>query len=589
VRALHSVLHTRAQPPSASSHPALPLPPRAHWHTHTPPPHTDNSVCLDCDPAVINHTGTPSCADASLQNDMLRGEWGWDGFIVSDCDAIGNIFNPHAFTPTAQQAAVAGILGGTDVDCGSTYSAHLAAAVANASLPRAALVTAAQRVLTTAFSLGVYDPIGSVPYDAIPPGRLDSADNRALSLEGAIQGMVLLANNATRTPWGAGLQPLLPLRLPRLARLAVIGPLANATQTLLSNYEGQNTLVEGHSIFAALAARGSAAGVAVSLTPGCVNGTGGTTVWCQEATGFPAAAAAAAAADVAVVVVGLCSTCPLDGWRLEGEGHDRSLLTLPGQQEALVAAVVAAGKPVVVVLVHGGPLAIEGVKATVPAILDAHYPGQLGGEAVAAVLLGDASPSGRLTTTYYTAGLVHARPMTDMNIAPHGGAPGLTHLYVPEGEALWPFGWGISYTTFSFSWYNSSSSSLRATPLGLLRAPPVVHCNVTNTGAVASSVSVLGMLSTGLPDEPLQELFDFARVADLAPGATATVALTLPPGIAACVDGAGQRVLRAGRFQLRVGEPGNWAAAELLVEGEEVVISAREATLGVLGGGAARA
>ena len=358
-----------------------------------------NSVCLDCDPSIINGTGIPSCADSELQNDMVRGEWDWDGFFVSDCDAIGNIFSPHHYAPTAQGAAVAGIFGGCDVDCGSTYTAQLADAEKQGLVTLQQLRLAAFRTLRAAFGLGLYNSPGSLPYDLIPPERLDSADNRALSLEGAIQGMVLLQNNAT----GAPAQPLLPLKLSALRGgkgIAILGPLANATQTLLSNYEGGNTLVNSHSILQSLSARASAAGVPTRYAPGCVNSTGGTTVWCLENAGFAAAVSAAQAADLAVVVVGLCSVCPEDGWRLEGEGHDRSTLGLPGQQEALVHAIAATGTPVVVVLVHGGPLAIEGLKDSMPAILDAHYPGQLGGDAVTAVLLGDASPSGRLTTTW---------------------------------------------------------------------------------------------------------------------------------------------------------------------------------------------
>ncbi len=396
-----------------------------------------NSVCLDCDAANITGTGIPSCADSELQNDMVRGEWGWDGFFVSDCDAIGNIYNTHNFTPSAAGAAVAGILGGTDVDCGVTYANNLVQAVQQQLLPVAALHTSATRMLSVAFGLGLYDAPGSTVYDSIPPTHLDSADNRALALEGAIQGLVLLQNNAS-----AGGAPLLPLKLAGLQRLAILGPLANATQTLLSNYEGGNTLVESHSILSALSARAAAAGVAVAFEPGCLNASGGASVWCQGSAGIPAAVAAAKASEVAIVVVGLCSVCPMDGWRLEGEGHDRHVLTLPGQQEALVQAVAATGTPTIVVLVHGGPLAIEGLKASMPAILDAHYPGELGGDAVAAVLLGDVSPSGRLSSTVYPADFVQQRPMTDMALAPHGSAPGITHLYYPESLALWPFGWG---------------------------------------------------------------------------------------------------------------------------------------------------
>jgi len=455
-----------------------------------------------------------------------------------------------------------------------TYPANLALAVAQGDVSRAALDTATARALTAMFALGLFDAPGTNAYDRIGPERLDSAANRALALDGAVQSIVLLQNNATRTPWGTA--PLLPLRAGLLRRVALIGPNANATQTLLSNYEGGNTLVNSHSILAAFEARAAGGAFAVSYAVGCTNATGLPSVWCQDDVGIAPAAAAAAAADVAVVVVGLCSVCP-DGWRVEGEGHDRAALGLPGRQDELVAAVVATGTPIVVVLVHGGPVAVEAVKATVPAILDAKYPGELGGDAVAALLFGDASPSGRLAGTVYPAAFVAQRPMTDMALAPHGGAPGITHLYY-DGPALWPFGWGLSYTTFSFAWASAAGGDVHADTRTLLAAPPQYVCNVTNTGSVVSDVSVLGFFSTGLPGEPLQELFDFARVAALAPSATATVTLTLPAGVAATVDADGTKALTPGAFAVRVGEPGNFATGTLALAGPRRELSAREAT-----------
>jgi beta-D-xylosidase 4 len=530
-----------------------------------------NSVCLDCDPDIINGTGIPSCANSALQNDMVRGDWAWDGFFVSDCDAIGNIFSPHNFAPTAQGAAVAGILGGTDVDCGTTYSKNLVQAVAEGQLTQDALRASATRMLTVGFGLSLFDPVGSTLYDAIPPTHLDSADNRALALEGAIQGIVLLQNNATASG------PLLPLRLKDVGKLAIIGPLANATQTLLSNYEGGNTLVNSHSILQVLSARAAAEGAGVTYAPGCVNATGGATVWCQDTLGFPAAVAAANAADVVVAVVGLCSVCE-EGWRVEGEAHDRHVLTLPGQQEALVQALAATGKPVILVLVHGGPLAIEALRDTMPAILDAHYPGEMGGDAVTAVLLGDASPSGRLSSTVYPADYVTRRPITDMALAPHGDSPGITHLFFPESEALWPFGWGLSYTTFQFVWFDSAGGGAQeASTAGFAASPPYYACNVTNTGTVASDVSILGMFSSGIPSEPIQELFDFDRVAQLQPGETRTVYLTLPAGIAAIVTDAGDRVLVPGEYVVRVGEPRNWAVGSLRLTGPPTLVTPRQA------------
>lgn len=198
------------------------------------------SVALDGDPHTINGTGIPSCANAALQNDMTRKQWGWNGFYVSDCDAIGEMYSAHHYTPTAYAAAVAGIRGGTDVDCGMTYTANVAQAIAKGDLTLGEVQLSAARTLTQLFALGILDPPGTHPYDAIGPERLDSPANRALALEGALQSIVLLKNDAAaRNPWGATPAPLLPLQQgAKLRRIAIVGPNANATQTLLSKCVG---------------------------------------------------------------------------------------------------------------------------------------------------------------------------------------------------------------------------------------------------------------------------------------------------------------------------------------------------------------
>jgi len=488
----------------------------------------------------------PSCAWGWFQMDVLRGEWGWDGFIVSDCGAIADINVGHHYVGNMSAAAAAGILAGTDVNCGSVYSGNIALAVGEGLMALEDVAAAGRRFLAVVFGTGLFDPPERVPYNRYGPEKVDSLANRRLAFEAAVQGIALLANGPTSTPWGEGL-PLLPLRAAALRgkTVAVIGPNANST-ALLSIYTGSNAVVANQSVLSALQRRGAAEGFAVTSALGCS--------WsCGSTAGFAAAVAAAAAADVVVLAVGLYpgggGSIPDGGPTQEDEGFDRSDLALPGSQATLVAAVAAAGRPVVLVLIHGGPLALDAAALALPAVVDAHYPGEIGGDAVAHVLFGDSpmAASGRLTTTVYPAEFAQQRNMSDYELAPHGAVPGVTHLYYSGGAEQWPFGFGLSYASFTFEWLDGEPPPCEIAVEQLARgAAPPFAVNVTNTGAAAADVSALAFVSTGVPGEPLQKLFDFQRAADVQPGQSVVLQFTLPPAVAAAVTREGARVLRAG-------------------------------------------
>ena len=231
-------------------------------------------------------------------------------------------------------------------------------------------------------------------------------------------------------------------------------------------------------------------------------------------------------------------------------------MTRPGEQETLIQQVAATGKPVIVVTVHGGILSMDWTAGNVRTIVDALYPGEMGGDAVVSVLFGDVSPSGRTVTTWYPSAYQTARPLvTDMALAPHDDVPGITYLYY-DGPVLWPFGWGLSYTTFRFDWAAGEGAlSVDTVAFGTgAAAPPSFLVNVTNTGMVTSDVSVLAFFSAETPGEPLQELFDFQRTAGLAPGEMRTLRFSLPPAVAACVTSDGTQVVRAGTYAVRIGD-----------------------------------
>jgi len=218
--------------------------------------------------------------------------------------------------------------------------------------------------------------------------------------------------------------------------VAFIGPHFNATQDMLSIYRGDNILVNSHSPYQAIYKRGYNV---VGYAKGCEL-TG------QDTSGFAAATSLASKAQVVIMFVGL-HPGQGGGDAREDEGWDRHQIALPGVQGQLIQAVHAANPKIVLVLIHGGPLGIDWEKANVPAIVDAFYPGSMGGDAIASILAGDVSPSGRLPNTIYPADFVNVRDIWDMNLRDKGG---ITYRYY-TGTPLWEFGFGLSYTTFAYT------------------------------------------------------------------------------------------------------------------------------------------
>ena len=268
------------------------------------------------------------------------------------------------------------IKGGTDTACDSAYSQFIVDAYNNGTVSMSDLQTAGVRFMRAVFSLGIMDPPSRVPYNSYGPERVDTAAHRQLAFEAATQGIVLLQNNPSpRSPNGPS-TPLLPLQplLLEGKKVAMIGPNANATRTMLSNYHGDNTVVMGQSPLLAMQRRATAVGFSVGYAPGCVG------IACANNSLFSDATTLAASSDLAIVVVGLCSDdCPNpseDNQIHESEAWDRVNITLPGMQEDLVRAVLATGVPTIVALMHGGAISFNYPTSDIPAILDVHYPGE---------------------------------------------------------------------------------------------------------------------------------------------------------------------------------------------------------------------
>ena len=345
----------------------------------------DNSVSIDGAEAI------PSCAHPVLKNQIVRNDWGFRGSFVSDCGAIadegpdarqnGGIGVHHWCRGTNEsdqyETCVAESLrSGCDVECyddsfGCIFSEYGPSALSHGKITTLDIDLAFSRVARAMIRLGMLDTPDTNVYSSLGLSDVDTGSSRALSLEAASQAMVLLKNDPVLD------HPLLPLD--EKVKLAIIGPHWNCTQDFLSDYHGVNTLVNTHSPIDELRQRG----VSYVVAPGL------SAIEDNETTGFADAVSAAKSVDVAVIFVGLHQ-------RQEGEGHDRKDLVLPGAQHALIQAVHAVNQRTVLVLINGGPLAIEWEAAHIPAILESFYGGQLAAPAIIGTLFGDYNPSGRL-------------------------------------------------------------------------------------------------------------------------------------------------------------------------------------------------
>ena len=374
--------------------------------------------------------GLPCCASPLLLEQILRGEWGFTGYTVSDCGAITDLHEHHKITKTPEESAALAISSGLDLCCGQDY-AHLHSAIKAGLVSELIIDRALLRLLVARFKLGMFDPPARVPFAKIPFDVVDSPGHRALALESARRSIVLLKNK----------NRLLPLSK-KLRSVAVIGPNADAQEILLANYHGTPSRIVTPLDGIREKLRSAAS---VRYAQGCTHlATEG--AWLGTRTrGFVEAVLAADRCDVSILCLGLSPT-------IEGEegdamnsdaGGDRTSIELPRIQQDLLEAIVAVGKPVVLVLIGGSAMAIPWAQQQVSAIVQQFYPGQAGGRALADVLFGDHNPSGRLPVTVYRA-TADLPPFEDYSMT------GRTYRYCKK-PVLYPFGFGLSYTRFAYS------------------------------------------------------------------------------------------------------------------------------------------
>ncbi|XP_011046123.1 PREDICTED: beta-xylosidase/alpha-L-arabinofuranosidase 1-like [Populus euphratica] len=461
-----------------------------------------NVASVMCSYNKVN--GIPTCADPDLLSGVIRGEWKLNGYIVTDCDSIDVFYNQQHYTKTPEEAAAKAILAGLDLNCGSFLGQHTEAAVKAGLVNESAIDRAVSNNFATLMRLGFFDGDPSKQlYGKLGPKDVCTAENQELAREAARQGIVLLKNTAGS----------LPLSPTAIKNLAVIGPNANVTKTMIGNYEGTPCKYT-------TPLQGLAASVATTYLPGCSN------VACSTAQ-VEDAKKIAAAADATVLVMGADQS-------IEAESRDRVDILLPGQQQLLITAVANASTgPVILVIMSGGGMDVSFAKTNdkITSILWVGYPGEAGGPAIADIIFGSYNPSGRLPMTWYPQSYVDKVPMTNMNMRPDpsNGYPGRTYRFY-TGETVYSFGDGLSYSEVSHELtqapglvsvpleenhvcYSSECKSVAAAEQTCQNLTFGVQLRIKNTGTMSGSHTVF-LFSTppSVHNSPQKHLLGFEKV-----------------------------------------------------------------------------
>ena len=484
-------------------------------------------------PSYNELDGIPNHSNVWLLRDVLRKEWGFDGLVVSDYFAIDEMITRHHIAANCAQAAKYAIEAGVDIELpfGRCY-AELPALVKSGQVPEALIDQAVVRILRAKFELGLFDH----PY--VDPKRAaevsNPAANQQLALQAAHETITLLKNQNN----------LLPLDAGKYKRIAVIGP--NAADVHLGGYSG----VPGRGVSILQGIKDKVGGKSeVFYAEGC-RITESKPDWNADKVTpsdpkldekrIAEAVAVMQKADVGVVVVGENEQTVREAW---AETHlgDRDDLNLLGRQDELVKQLLATGKPVVVILIHGRPNSINNIAANAPAILDGWYLGQEGGTALADVLFGDYNPAGRLPITVPRS----VGQLPDYYYSKPTAKRG--YLFADKSP-LFPFGFGLSYTTFRYANVQVAPASIAAT------GSVTVQVDVTNTGKRTGDevVQLYVRDEVSSVTRPVKELRGFERIS-LKPGETRKVTFTLGPAALQFYNRDMKRVVEPGKFTVMVG------------------------------------
>lgn len=472
--------------------------------------------------------GEPCCGSKTLLQDILRDKWGFKGHVVSDCWAIKDFHEFHHVTSTAPESVALALNNGCDVNCGNMYY-NLLIAYEEGLVTEEAIDRAVTRLMITRMKLGLFDSEESVPYASIPYELNDCKEHKEFALEMSKKSIVLLKNE----------DKILPVDKNTLKSIAVIGPNADSRAALIGNYFGTAseyvTVLEGIREAINEDTR-------IYYAEGCPIYNEKASVLGEKYDRFAEAISAAERSDLVVMCLGLDAD-------LEGEegdtgnefaSGDKPNLDLPGLQQELLERIHKTGKPIILVLLSGSALAVNWADENIPAIIQGWYPGSQGGRAIASLIFGDYSPSGRLPVTFYrsTEELPDFRDYSMEN---------RTYRYMKQ-EALYPFGYGLSYSKFEYSSLSLDQTNI---DLGQDVNVSVVVKNVGNYEAdevvqlylkdVEASVRV-----------PNWELKGVKRIS-LKPGEEVKLDFTVTARQMALIDNDGRCVLEPGLFELFVG------------------------------------
>jgi beta-glucosidase len=472
--------------------------------------------------------GEPCCGSETLLKKILREEWGFKGYVTSDCWAIRDFHEFHGVTSTAPESVALAVNNTCDLNCGNMF-ANLLIAHNEGLVTEEAIDEAVTRLMITRMKLGMFDKPENVPYTSIPYSVNDCREHREFALEVSKQTMVLLKNENN----------ILPLDKNKIKSIAVIGPNADNRTALMGNYHGTAsryiTVLEGIQDMVGEDVR-------VFYSEGCHLYKDKVEDLAEPKDRFAEAISAAEMADAVVMCLGLDET-------IEGEegvaaqdfsSGDKHNLDLPGLQQELLETVYRTGKPVILVVLAGSALALTWADEHIPAIIMGWYPGAEGGKAIASLIFGEYSPSGKLPITFY-------RTVEELPDFKDYSMKNRTYRYM-ENEALYPFGYGLSYTRFEYGCIKVKKDTIQT--------GENFNClvKVKNAGNIESIETVQLYLKDveASVTLPRWQLAGIKRV-NLAPGEEKEVSFTVTPRQMALINNEGRCILEPGVFEVYIG------------------------------------